>query len=36
MGDGLHQRRIRCYEFAHVVPWSKLVDSMERGEAVDE
>ena len=22
-------RRLRCYEFAHVVPWTKLVEDME-------
>lgn len=26
MGDRLHERRIRCYEFAYVVPWAALVD----------
>ena len=22
-------RRLRCYEFAYVVPWSEIVDDME-------
>lgn len=29
MGDKRHIRRLRCYEFAYVVPWDEIVAGME-------
>lgn len=26
--EQFHQRRVRCYEFAHVVPWGEIVSGM--------
>ena len=28
--DDYAVRRLRCYEFAYVVPWSKIVAEMEK------
>lgn len=29
--DRFHARRVRCYEFAYVVPWDSIIESMAQG-----
>lgn len=29
IGSDRHLRRVRCYEFAYVVPWEEIVADME-------
>lgn len=26
------RRRVRCYEFEHVVPWEDIIESMQEGD----